>query len=164
MEKKRMHGDSIQYTVYSIQYSTHARNTKKGPRYFILLIERVWYIASHELTHSIPHPGSQLLRIFPQKGITSRRPCLLFSGLFQASLSAQPTPLREGSPWVGPINAALKRLELATVTPDGTSTLSAPSASLSLCRFSDAFSSSLTHAAINLQSPSHTVLYQNSRV
>ena len=67
---------------------------------------------------------------------------------------------RLGSLWVGPINAALKRLKLATVTPGATSTLSASSASLFLCRCSDAFSSSFTHAAINLQPPSCTVLYQ----
>ena len=53
---------------------------------------------------------------------------------------------RLGSPWVGPINAALKRLKLATVTPGATSTLSASSSSLFLCRCSDAFSSSFTHA------------------
>ena len=40
---------------------------------------------------------------------------------------------RLGSPWVGPINAALKRLKLATVTPGATSTLSASSASLFPC-------------------------------
>ena len=34
------------------------------------------------------------------------------------------------NPWVGPINAALKRLKLATVTPGATSTLSASFASL----------------------------------
>ena len=67
---------------------------------------------------------------------------------------------RLGGPWVGPINAALKRLKLATVTPDAISTLSTSSASLVFCRFSGAFSSSLTHATINLQPPSHTVLYQ----
>ena len=61
---------------------------------------------------------------------------------------------------VGPINAALKRLKLSTVIPGVTSTLSASSAFLSLYRFSDAFSSFLAHAAINLQPPSHTVLYQ----
>ena len=53
------------------------------------------------------------------------------------------------SPWVGPINAALKRLKLAKVTPGATSILSASSASLFLWRFSDAFFSSLTHAVIN---------------
>ena len=67
---------------------------------------------------------------------------------------------RLGSPWVGPINAPLKRLKLATATPDATSTLSASSASLFLCRCLDAFSSSFIHAAINLQPPSRTVLYQ----
>ena len=67
---------------------------------------------------------------------------------------------RWGSPWVGPINAALKRLKLATVTPGATSTLSASSASLFLCRCSDAFSSSFTHAAINLQPPPRDALSQ----
>ena len=68
--------------------------------------------------------------------------------------------------WVGPINAALKCLKHATVTPGETPTLSASSASLFLCRCSDAFSSSFTHAgthaAINLQPPSRTVLYQTT--
>ena len=68
-----------------------------------------------------------------------------------------------GSPWVGPINAVRKRLKLATVTPGATSTLSASSASLYFCRcWLDAFSSSLTHAAINLQPPSCTILEKNT--
>ena len=67
---------------------------------------------------------------------------------------------RSGSPWVGPINAALKRIKLAIVTSGAPSTWSAPSASLLLCRCLDAFSSSFTHSAINLQPPSRTVLYQ----
>ena len=67
---------------------------------------------------------------------------------------------RSGSPWVGPINAALKHLKLATVTPGATSTLSASSVPLFLYRCSGAFSSSFTHAAINLQPLSRTVLYQ----
>ena len=58
------------------------------------------------------------------------------------------------------IDAALKRLKLPTITPGATSTLSASSASLFLLQFSDAFSSSLTHEAINLQPPSRTMLYQ----
>ena len=62
------------------------------------------------------------------------------------------------SSWVGPINAALKRLKLATVTPSATSTLS--SAHLFLCRCSDASSSSFTHVTVNLHPPSRTVLYQ----
>ena len=64
-----------------------------------------------------------------------------------------------GNPWAGPINAALKRLKIAAqslqVQPQP---FSASSVSR---RFSDAFSSSLTHATMNLQPPSHTVLYQN---
>ena len=72
---------------------------------------------------------------------------------------AQSTSLRE-CPWVGPINAALKHLKLATVIPGATLTLSASSASLFLCRCLDAFLSSFTHAGINLQPPSRIVLYQ----
>ena len=67
------------------------------------------------------------------------------------------------NPWVGPINAGLKRLKLATVTPGATSTLSASSAYLFLCRCSDAFPSSFTHAAIHLQPSSRTVPYQTPR-
>ena len=64
---------------------------------------------------------------------------------------------RLGNPWIGPISAARKRLKLATVTPGATSTLSASSASLFLCRCLDAFYSSCAHAAINLQRPSCTM-------
>ena len=63
-----------------------------------------------------------------------------------------------GSPSVGPTNAAPKRLKLPTVTPGATSTLSISSAPLFYCRLSGPFSSPLSHAAINLQPPSHTVL------
>ena len=69
---------------------------------------------------------------------------------------------RLGRPWVGPINASLKRLKLATVTPGASSNLSASSASLFLYRCSDAFSSSFIHAARKLQPSSRTVLYQAS--
>ena len=68
-----------------------------------------------------------------------------------------------GDSWVGPIKAPLKRLQLATVTPGATSTLSSSSISLFLCRCSDAFSSPFNHAAVNLQPPSRTVLYQTPR-
>ena len=67
---------------------------------------------------------------------------------------------RLGNPWVRPINAALKHLKLATVTPGATSTLSTSYTFLFLCRCSDAFPSSFTHAAINLQPLSRAVLYQ----
>ena len=68
---------------------------------------------------------------------------------------------RLGSPCIGPNNAALIRFKLATVTAGATSILSAFSASLFLCRCSDAFFSSFTDAAINLQPPSRTaLLYQ----
>ena len=72
---------------------------------------------------------------------------------------------RLGSPWVGPTNAAQKRHKLATVIPGATSTLSASSTYylFFLCRCSVAFSSSFTHAAINLQPPLRTVLYQTPR-
>ena len=67
---------------------------------------------------------------------------------------------RSGSPSVDPINAALKRFKLAAVTLGAASILSATSTSLFLCRCSGAFSSSFTYAAINLEPPSRTVLYQ----
>ena len=70
---------------------------------------------------------------------------------------------RLGSPWVGPINAALKRLKLATATQGATSTLSACSVSLFLCWCLEAFSSSFTHAAINLQ-PLHVLCCTRPRV
>ena len=57
----------------------------------------------------------------------------------------------------GPSSAALKRLNFPTVTPDATTTLSASSASLFLCRVIAALSSSFLHLAINLRPPSMTV-------
>ena len=54
-----------------------------------------------------------------------------------------------GSPWVGPINLALKRFQLSTILPGATSTTCASSTSLFLCRVLGAFSSSLTHVVIN---------------
>ena len=102
-------------------------------------------------SHSIPSPD----RHHAPKRIASTTPYSQgFRFLYRHSRR------RLGSPWIGPINAALKRLKLATVTSGATSTLSASSASLFLCRCSDAFSSSFTHAAIHLQPPSRTVLYQ----
>ena len=65
-----------------------------------------------------------------------------------------------GSPWFGPTNEALKCLKLAAVNPGTTLTLSTSSAYVLFHRRSDAFSFSFAHAAINSQSPSHTVLYQ----
>ena len=69
---------------------------------------------------------------------------------------------RLGSPWLGPINANLKRLKLSTVTPSVTSFLSASFTSSFLCRVLDPFFSSTTHAALNLQPPLHTVLNQTA--
>ena len=66
------------------------------------------------------------------------------------------------TPLVRPIKATLKSLNLPTVTLRATSIMSASSVYRFLCRVSDAFSSSLTHAAINRQTPSHTVLCQAS--
>ena len=115
-------------------------------------IKRVWYAGSREPSDT---PPNQNYLAFAPKGIAS------------TSLNSQGFRLlyehrrrRLGSPWVGLINAGLKRLKLGTVTLDAASTLSASSAFLFLCHFSDAVSSSLTHAAINLQPPSHTELYQ----
>ena len=66
-----------------------------------------------------------------------------------------------GSTWVGSIHAAaLNRLKLPTVTPGATTTWSASSVSLILCRYLGIFSSSLIHAAMHLQPPLDTVLYQ----
>ena len=114
-------------------------------------LEMVWPIASREpfdtfriatTFHLLPKAYAIYNTVFPG---------------FQTSLSAQ---RRLGNRWVGPINTVLKLLKLATVTPGATSTLSASSASLFLCRFLDAFPSSLTYAAINLQPPWHAALYQ----
>ena len=114
-------------------------------------VERVWYSASREPSDNLP--GSQ--QNYAPKRIASTTP--YSKGLRHFYRHSR---RRLASSWVGPINAALKRLKLATVTPGATSTLSASSVYLFLCRCSDAFSSPFTHAAINLQPPSCTVLYQ----
>ena len=65
-------------------------------------------------------------------------------------------------PCVGPIIAALKRLKLATVTTGATSTLSASSDYLFLCRFSDAFSCFPHPRGHQSTAPSDNMLYQTS--
>ena len=65
-----------------------------------------------------------------------------------------------GSPWFCLINVSPKRLKLPMVNPCTTLTLSAFAASLVPCRILDALFSYLAHATINLQLPSHTVMYQ----
>ena len=121
-------------------------------------IETVWSTASRESCDT--PPGSQLYRIcthiaFVPEGIVSRTPCSEgFRFLYRHSRC------RLRSPWNGPFNAALQHLSPDTVTPGATSTFPACSPSLFLCRYSGAFLPSFTYAAINLQPPPHTVLYQ----
>ena len=107
-------------------------------------------LVSPATSHPIP-PESQLPRTCTQRYNIYKT--LYHQG--SASLSAQPMLLREFL--ARPIKTALKRLKLPTVLPGAASTLSASSASFFLCRVSDAFPSSLTLAAINLPTPSHTL-------
>ena len=91
-------------------------------------IERVWYSASREPSDTPPN------RNHAYKRKASTTPYSQgFRYIYQHSRR------RLGSPWVGPINAALNPLKLATVTPVATPTLSVSPASLFLCRCSDAF-------------------------
>ena len=103
-------------TLQREHMTTKTNKTKTIKREEGHLIERVWSTASHEPSDT---PSDRYYLAFASKGISST------------------------TPWVGPINAALKRLKLTTVTPGATLTLSASSASLFLCRFSDAFSTAL---------------------
>ena len=112
-------------------------------------------------------PGSQLLtpRIFTQR----HRPISTTpaQGFEAASLLYQRSQRRFGTPWVGPINAALKRLQLATVVHSR--------CNLNLVRlFCLSFLLSIfggrffllpnpSYASINLQPPSHTLLYRTPR-
>ena len=89
---------------------------------------------------------------FARRYVTSTK---TYSQCFQASLSVQPMQPRKFSDRSN--NATLKRLKLPTVTPGATSTLSPR---LVLRWFSDAFSSSPTHVAINLQAPLYALLCQ----
>ena len=137
---KRIHGLEIAYS--------HAPNTKREESHSL---RRVWYRASREPNDT--RLESQLPRTCIQRHDTYNT---ALSG-FSVFMLAEPRPLREF--WFGPINAALKRLKLPTVTPGAASALSSSSVSLFVCRLSDAFSSFLAHAAINLEPPLHTGLY-----
>ena len=87
-------------------------------------IERVWYTASREPSDN---PLDRNYLAFAPKGIASTTPSSQgFRFLYRHRRR------RLGRPWIGPINAALKCLKLATVTPRATSTFSASSASLFL--------------------------------
>ena len=128
---------------------THARNTKRVTRERGIGISPV-------VSHLIPLSDRNYLA-FAHKSITSTTVYHRgFRLLYQCSRH------RFGSSLVGPINATLKHLKLATVTPGAASILSTYFASSFPCRFLGAFSSSMAHAAINLWTPSHTVLYQTS--
>ena len=65
-------------------------------------------------------------------------------------------------PWVGPINAALNVSSFLR-SPQVQSQSFPPLVALSLCRSSGTYFSSVTHATINLQPPSYTVLYRTPR-
>ena len=126
-----------------------------------------WYITSRELRHPIPppSPGSQLPYLtFTPRGIASTTP---YSQGSQNSLSVQPKPLRESldrfnqrsfetsqSSYGHPgCNLNLNLVRLFRL-------------SLFLCLFLPLFghiSFSLVRAALNLQPPSHTELYQKTR-
>ena len=128
----------------TVTQSTRQKKIGEG-----LSIERVWYSASREPSDNLPgsQPCTQTHSIYNNSVLSGFR---LF--LYRHSRC------RLGSPWVGPINTALNRLKLATVTPGAISTLSTYFASLFPCRCSDAFSSSFNHSAINLQPPSRTTV------
>ena len=82
-------------------------------------------------SHPILSPYRSYLAFAP-KGITSSTTVTPYSQGF--IFLYRRCRRRLGSPWVGPTNATLKRLKLATVIPGATSTLSASSASLFLYR------------------------------
>ena len=107
-------------------------------------------------------PGSQLSRICTQMHRSTTTP---YTQGFR--LRYRHSRRRLGSPWGRSNERGSTTSQACYGHPRcATSTLSVSSASLFLCRFSDAFSSSLTHAVINLQPlPLHTVLYKpNLRV
>ena len=113
-------------------------------------IERVWYSASREPFDTLP--GSQ--------------PCTQTHSIYHTPYShgfrllERHSRRRLGRSWVGPINAAQKRPKLATVTQ--VQPQPCPPLPL-LFSFADVWTHFLvpyTHAAINLQPPPCTVLYQ----
>ena len=129
-------------------------------------LKKDWHIVSRGPSGT--PPGSQLLtpRIFTQR----HRPISttpVSQGFEAASLLYQRSQRRFGTPWVGPINAALKRLQLATVVH--------PTCNLNLVRlFCLSFLLSIfggrffllpnpSYASINLQPASHTLLYRTPR-
>ena len=127
-------------------FLTHARPQNKEGH---LLEERGFGILP-AASHAKPPPGSQLPRICTQGNNIPHRT------LRVPRLPYRRSRRRYGSPRVGPLNMSLKRLKLPTVTPGATSTLSASSASLFLCRFSDVF----PHDHKSSTPPSHTVMYR----
>ena len=128
--------------------NTHTCVTRRG------VLARAGLVYHQPQAIRQPHRDRNYLA-FAQKGVSYSIP------YFQDfRLPYRRSRRRFGSPWVDPINAALKHLKLATVTPGVTSDLSAFFASLFLCQVFDAFSSSFTRAAITMQSPLHTMLYQ----
>ena len=135
----------------TIAQSTFQKNIEEGH-----LIERVWYTTCRDPSDTPPRITT-ISHLHPKKDMASTTLSEVFIFLYRYSRR------RLGSPWVGPTNAAPKRLKLVTVTLCAISTLSASFASLFLCRCTDAFSSSPTYAAINLQPPSRTVLHQTPR-
>ena len=73
-------------------------------------LKRDWYIASRGPSGT---PPDRNYLAFAPKGIISTTPPS--RGLEAASLLYQRSQRRLGTPWVGPINAARKRVKLATV-------------------------------------------------
>ena len=108
-------------------------------------------------SHPIPLWIATISHLHPNKGIAWQ---LQHRTLRVSGFSLGAADAASGGLGLVHINAALKRLKHATFDRGATSTLSVSSAYFFLCRFSDVFSSSLPHAAIHLQPPSHTVLNQ----
>ena len=120
--------------------STYHKNIQEGH-----LIERVWYTASREAFDT--PPDRNYLALSPKCITSTTLYFQRFRFLYRHSRR------RLGSPKVGPINAVLKHLKLATVTSGATSTLSASSACLFLCRCRDDFSSADVQTTFPLPSP-----------
>ena len=116
-------------------------------------LETVCWIASSE--PSDRPPESQLLRTFDQRQDIYKTVLSEFSGFIIATADATSRALEPVQST--PLYNFLSFLRLPQLQPN---LCSASFASIFICQLSYNFSFPFTHAAVNLQPPSRTVLYQ----
>ena len=130
-----------------IAYTRDTRATRRGALVINKLLDKRGFRISPAVSHPMPLPPleSQLPRICTQrKGITShyeRRTLIIIiiMRVLRLPFPVGATQRRFGSPWVDPIKASWKRVNLSTVIPGAALTLSAFPGSLPLPVFGPLF-------------------------